>query len=185
MVDIETLLKANYMLYGLKPDDNSKYVRVVETGEILNTFTDDIDESIKIEPISQKDIFMIMLTNYTFKILKELEDMYFMNSVCEDDTFIRNNVRLFKTDSDFTSSGNILDIALNLKKFCEEDEDVKTYLTSDTKSKYEIFNNVSCLILFYGIRKKRNLIIENWCYSQNELKELLHIMNISEDNYEC
>ena len=85
------------------------------------------------------------------------------------------------TENDFVSAGKILDLSINLEEFCEYNDEVIHYLENKDKNIYEIFNNTSCLILFYCIWKYQNSVIKNWLYSKEELEELLKIMNISND----
>lgn len=192
LLNVTTILKAKYMLFGLNPDGDSDYVRVVETsldnkykkGELYNRYQDEIDETVKTEPVSNKDLFMIMITNYTYEVLENLNEKYFPNINLEDyDTLIRQNVKMLKNDTedDFVSAGKILDLSINLEEFCEYNDEVIHYLKNKDKNIYEIFNNASCLILFYGIWKHQSSVIKNWLYSKEELEELLKIMNISND----
>lgn len=192
LLDVTTILKAKYMLFGLNPDGDSEYVRVVETsldnkykkGELYNRYQDEIDETVKTEPVSNKDLFMIMITNYTYEVLENLNEKYFPNINLDDyDTLIRQNVKMLKndTENDFVSAGKILDLSINLEEFCEYNDEVIHYLENKDKNIYEIFNNASGLILFYGIWKHQSSVIKNWLYSKEELEELLRIMNISND----
>ena len=192
LLDVTTILKAKYMLFGLNPDGDSEYVRVVETsldnkykkGELYNRYQDEIDETVKTEPVSNKDLFMMMITNYTYEVLENLNEKYFPNIKLDDyDTLIRQNVKMLKndTENDFVSAGKILDLSINLEEFCEYNDEVIYYLENKDKNIYEIFNNASCLILFYGIWKHQSSVIKNWLYSKEELEELLKIMNISSD----
>ncbi len=192
LLDVTTILKAKYMLFGLNPDGNSDYVRITETsldgkyekGELYNRYQVEIDDTVKIEPISNKELFMIMVTNYTYEVLEKLNKKYFPNTKLEDyDILVRQNIKMLKndTENDFVSAGKILDLSINLEEFCEYNDEVIHYLENKDKNIYEIFNNTSCLILFYCIWKYQNSVIKNWLYSKEELEELLKIMNISND----
>ena len=192
LLDVTTILKAKYMLFGLNPDGDSDYVRVVETsldnkykkGELYNRYQVEIDDTVKIEPISNKELFMIMVTNYTYEVLEKLSKRYFPNTKLDDyDILVRQNIKMLKNDTedDFVSAGKILDLSINLEEFCEYNDEVIHYLENKDKNIYEIFNNASCLILFYGIWKHQSSVIKNWSYSKEELEELLKIMNISND----
>lgn len=192
LLDVTTILKAKYMLFGLNPDGNSEYVRITETsldgkykkGEMYNHYENKIDDIVKTEPISNKELFMIMVTNYTYEVLEKLNKKYFPNTKLDDyDILVRQNVKMLKNDTedDFVSAGKILDLSINLEEFCEYNDEVIHYLENKDKNIYEIFNNASGLILFYGIWKHQSSIIKNWLYSKEELEELLKIMNISND----
>ena len=192
LLDVTTILKAKYMLFGLNPDGNSEYVRITETsldgkykkGEMYNHYENKIDDIVKTEPISNEELFMIMVTNYTYEVLEKLNKKYFPNTKLDDyDILVRQNVKMLKNDTedDFVSAGKILDLSINLEEFCEYNDEVIHYLENKDKNIYEIFNNASGLILFYGIWKHQSSIIKNWLYSKEELEELLKIMNISND----
>ena len=192
LLDVTTILKAKYMIFGLNPDGNSEYVRITETsldgkykkGEMYNHYENKIDDIVKTEPISNEELFMIMVTNYTYEVLEKLNKKYFPNTKLDDyDILVRQNVKMLKNDTedDFVSAGKILDLSINLEEFCEYNDEVIHYLENKDKNIYEIFNNASGLILFYGIWKHQSSIIKNWLYSKEELEELLKIMNISND----
>ena len=139
LLDVTTILKAKYMLFGLNPDGDSDYVRVVETsldnkykkGELYNRYQVEIDDTVKIEPISNKELFMIMVTNYTYEVLEKLSKRYFPNTKLDDyDILVRQNIKMLKNDTedDFVSAGKILDLSINLEEFCEYNDEVIHYL---------------------------------------------------------
>lgn len=74
----------------------------------------------------------------------------------------------------------LCDIATNVDIYLNGCEDVTKFF--DYKDEHtELFKKPICLLLFYLIRNNQTKLITNWQYTPEELKELLNIMNVSED----
>lgn len=196
LMTIETLIKAQYMLAALKPDAESHYVIFIEddplsftyndkevkikTGQILHAFDERVpwDKiTAKYQKLTNARLYTIMIFNYINRVCENIWKEHFPESDCILDTFSVDKATAFLSNHDKFSIG------LELEEFCKSDTEVQEYFEIFEKHpEYSpLFKNPACLVLFYLIKKKQNETISNWTFSDNELKELLNIMNISND----
>ena len=196
LISLETLIKAHYMMAALKPDGESSYVIFLEPDDITFEYHDKTVNSIKVgqilnvrdnyvpwdritaktERLTNVRLFRIMIFNYINKIIANIWKEHFPESDCEVDTFSVDKATAFLNEYDNFA------LAFGIEEFCNSTQEVQEFFETFDKHEYSpLFKNPACLVLFYVIKKHQHTIIQNWNFSDNEIKELLNIMNISSD----
>ena len=193
-MDKSTLIKAQYMIAALKPEEFSNYKMYIgeETikfkyggddaelnkGVLVNIHDDNIswnefkEEDFK--RLNNQEFFDIILFRFIGEIIYEYWKKQFPGIDEKIDRFsFEKTLEPLTRDEKFK-------ISLEIEKFLDENENIQTFFNSNNNYS-PLFKNPICLLLFYLIKAFQTKTIENWNFSDVELKELFRIMNISED----
>lgn len=189
----EFFIKMMYMLSRLKPDDISSYVIyndepmeinykdtqiVLQKGSVLCKKDENFpwaEISGKCFTITNKQFFTFIITRYLVTVCVELwKEHLSTDTIIEKELFDKALIGF--DDEDMFS------ISLNIQSFCNDNIHIQNFFTSfNEKEHTELFKTPACLIPLFIINKFQEKTLNNWQFGNEELKELLQIMNISED----
>lgn len=190
----ETFIKMQYMLSQLKPDDSSYYVIftsdetlpikyngndvILQKGVIIHKNDEEIPwDKItdKYRTTTNKEFFSIIIFRYIAETIVNIwKERLSINTKIDRDLFEKTLVGFNESD--------MFSIALDIQNFCNDDKDITDFFDLFNKQEHsEFFKTPICLIPLFTIRKFQEKTINNWQFSNDELKELLRIMNISDD----